>query len=404
MATVKENLIAVLDVGSAKTCALIGEVTEAGLRYRGHGISESAGTRKGVIVDLEKATRSIQRAIELAEISAVTEVERAVIGIGGPHIRGINSRGGIALGTRGREITREDIRQAVERARTVSLPADRQTLHLLPQEFIIDEQDSIYDPAGMVARRLEVNAHIVTAAASATQNLVTAANRAGVEIDDVVFEMLGSADAILQVDDRELGVCLIDIGAGSSELIVFYEGAVAHTGVVPLGADHFTNDVAVGLHTPVLEAEKIKKLFGSAVVTIVPEGNEIEVPGIGDRGSRLMPQRMLAEIIEPRTRELFEMVRENLRQAGMMEALGTGCILTGGGARLPWIMEVAEQVLRCPMRVMGPCAIPRMPAELAGAEFSAAMGMLLYTHRSRAGRLYQQQGLKDKLRALFVGV
>ncbi len=404
MATVKENLITVLDVGSAKTCALIGEVTESGLRYRGHGISESSGTRKGAIADLEKATRSIQRAVELAEISAAAEVERAVIGAGGPHIRGINSRGGVALGARAREITREDIRHAVERARMVSLPSDRQTLHLLPQEFIIDEQDSIYDPAGMVAHRLEVNAHIVTAASSATQNLVTAVNRAGVEVDDVVFEMLGSADAILQMDDRELGVCLVDIGAGSSELIVFYEGAVAHTGVVPVGGDHFTNDVAVGLRTPLAEAEKIKKLFGSAVVTAVPEGNEIEAPGTGDQGSRLVPQRMLAEILEPRTRELFEMLRENLRQAGMMEALGTGCILTGGGARLSGIGEVAEQVLRCPIRVLGPCAIPKMAAELANPEFSAAMGMLLYTHRSRAGRLYQQQGLKEKIRALFVGV
>ena len=403
MARLQENLITVIDIGSAKICALIGESTEAGLRYRGHGLTQSRGSRKGVITDLEKATASIQKAVEAAEQSAGTQVERAIIGIGGPHLRGVNSRGGIALGARPREIGRDEIRQAVERARAISLPADRQTLHLLPQEFIVDDQGSIQDPVGMMASRLEVNAHIVTSASGATQNLVTAANRAGIHVDDVVFEALACADAILQLDERELGVCLLDIGAGSTEIIVFYEGAVAHSAAVPIGGDHFTNDVAVGLRTPLQEAEKIKKLFGCAVVTAVPEGHEIEVPAVAERPSRMMSQRLLAEILEPRARELFEMVRDNLRQAGVLEALGAGCVLTGGGTRLAAMAEIAEQILRCPIRVGGAGAIPRMPASFAQPEFCAALGLLLYTHRSRVGRIYQQQRFTERVRSLFVG-
>jgi cell division protein FtsA len=403
MARAQENLIAAIDIGSLKTCALIGESTEAGLHYRGHGVAPSRGSRKGIITDLEKATASIQKAVEEAEQNAGVQVERAVIGVGGPHLRSVNSRGGIALGARPREIGREEIRQAVERARAISLPADRQTLHLLPQEFIVDDQGSIQDPGGMVANRLEVNAHIVTASSGATQNLVTAANRAGIHVDDVVFEALACADAILQLDERELGVCLLDIGAGSVEIIVFYEGAVAHSAAVPISGDHFTNDIAVGLRTPLQEAEKIKKLFGCAVVTAVPEGNEIEVPAVADRPSRLLSQRLVAEILEPRARELFEMVRDNLRQAGVLDALGAGCVLTGGGARLAAIAEIAEQVLRCPIRVGGAGAVSRMPINFRGPEFCTAVGLLLYAHRSRVGRIQQQQRFTERLRSLFVG-
>lgn len=404
MAKVTDNTICILDVGSTKTCVLVGEATEAGLRYRGHGIADSRGSRKGVIVELDKATASIQRAVEQAEAAAEIPIERATIGIGGPHIRGFNSRGGITLSSRPREINRDDVRQAVERARSVSLPPDRQTIHLLPQEFIVDEQGSIQDPAGMIGLRLEVNAHIVTAAAGAAQNLVTAANKAGIHVDDLVFEALACADATLDPDERELGVCLADIGSGSTDVVVFYEGAVAHTGVIPIGGDHFTNDVAVGLRTPLAEADKIKRLFGCAVVTSIPEGNEIEVPSVGDRPAKLVQQRMLGEILEPRTRELFEMLRDQLRQARVFEALGAGCVLIGGGSRLPSICEIAEQVMRCPARIGNVNGIPRMPTSLARSDFASCVGLLMYTHRARVGRIKdEQQGMKARLRALFVG-
>src|SRR5579863_3458741 len=279
------SFLTAIDVGSAKTCALMAEVTDGGLRYRGHGIADSRGSRKGVIVELDKAVASIQKAVEAAEDVAGAAVEHAIVGIGGANIRGINSHGGISMGTRPREIGREEIKQAVERARAIPLPADREILHLLPQEFILDDQAGVHDPLGMMATRLEVRVHMVTAASSATQNVITAVNKAGVHVDDTVFEPLAAADSVLRADERELGVALADIGAGSTEMIVFRQGAVAYTGVIPVGGDHFTSDLSVGMCTPLAEAENIKKIYGNAIVTLVPEGNEVEVPSVGDRPS-----------------------------------------------------------------------------------------------------------------------
>jgi cell division protein FtsA len=314
----------------------------------------------------------------------------------------VNSQGGIQLGSRGREITRDDVRQAVEKARGIALPSDRQPLHLLPQEYLVDEQAGIQDPLGMVGRTLEVRIHVATASSSATQNVVTALNKAGIHVDETILEPLACADAVLRTDERELGVCLADIGAGSTDLIVFHEGAVQHTGVVPIGGDHFTNDVAVGLRTPLADAEKIKKQFGCAVVTQIPEGNEIEVPSVGDRPSRLMSQRLLGEILEPRARELFEFMRDHLRQAGVMELCGAGFVLTGGGARLNGIMDVLDQILRKPGRIASPAALNKLPVELVAPEYSTALGMLLYSYRSRMARVTAGEGtLREKLKSLF---
>ncbi|MGH9531566.1 MAG: cell division protein FtsA [Terriglobales bacterium] len=390
-----------IDLGSAKTCALVTEVTDVGLRYRGHGITESRGSRRGAIVDLEKAVASIQRAVDLAEIAVLAPIERAVVGVAGSHIRGVSSRGGLSLAVRSREITRDDIRHAVERARSVTLPADREVLHLLPQEFLVDEQNSIRDPAGMLGSKLEVKVHMVTAASTATQNVVSAMNRAGIHVDDTVFEALASADASLRTDERELGVCLADIGAGSTDVVVFHEGGVAHTAAVPIGGDHFTNDVAVGLRTPLADAEMIKRNFGRAVVARVPEGNEIEVPAVGDRPPRLMPQRSLADILEPRAQELFEMLRDNLSHAGVLELCPAGIVLTGGGARLGQMAEAAEAVLKRPARVALPTAIAGMPALLAEPEFATVIGLVFYGHRARAARSNHPQGLGARLKALL---
>ena len=247
----------------------------------------------------------------------------------------MNSHGGITFGARAREIGREEIRQAVDKARTVPLPADREILHLLPQEFILDDQPGVQDPTGMMATRLEVRVHIVTASSSATQNLVTAVNKAGVHVDDTIFEPLACADSVLRSDERELGVCLVDLGAGSCDLIVFQQGAVAHTAVIPIGGDHFTSDLSVGMCTGLADAETLKKNFGNAVPTLIPEGNEVEVPSVGDRPSRMMPQRMAGEILEPRARELFELLRDNLRHAGVLEHCIAGFVLSGGASRLP---------------------------------------------------------------------
>ena len=398
----KQDLITVIDVGSAKTTVVVAEVAEGGLRYRGHGLAESRGTRKGAIVDLDKAAASIHHAMDRAELVSGTSIDSAVVTIGGSLIRGVNSRGGINLGNRPREIGREDVKQCVDRARSIAFPVDREVLHILPQEYLVDEQGAIRDPLGMTGAKLEVSVHIVTAAASSTQSVITAANKAGVQVDDTVFEGLAAAESTLRPGEREVGVCLLDIGAGSTELIALFEGSVAHTGVVPIGGDHFTNDIAVGLRTPLTEAEKIKKTFGHAVVTDLPEANEIEVPSLGDKPSRLVPQRLLAEIVEPRARELFEFVRDSLRQGGVLEALGAGVVMTGGGSRLPGLSSICDSVLRCPARTAGPGAISKLPASLAEPEYADAIGALMYTHRVRLARTRPgENGFAGKIRAML---
>jgi len=393
--------ITVIDAGSAKTAALICDAADASLRYRGHAVVESRGSRKGVIVELDKAVLSIQRAVEEAEKIAECSVDNAVIAVAGSHIKGLMSRGGVALGSRPREVARDDIRLAVEKARSVSLPDDREVLHLLPQEFILDDQAGVRDPAGMMARRVEVNLHMVTASSSATQNVVSAVNRAGLHVDNIVYEALMSADSTLRAEEKELGVCLADIGAGSTDLIVYCDGMVAHTGVVPVGGDHFTNDVAVGLRTPLAAAEKIKRAFGHTIPGNVPDGNEIEVPAVGDRPSRLMPQRFLAEILEPRGAELCELLRDHLRQAGVLELLNAGLVLTGGGSRLNGLARTCEDIVERPVRLASPAAIAKMPPQLTEPEFSTLVGLAMYAHRTTAAKVTEMQGFGYRLRSLF---
>src|ERR1700751_559569 len=317
MANQQGSFLTAIDVGSAKTCALMAEITDSGLRYRGHGVAESRGSRKGVIVELDKAVAAIQKAVEAAEDVAGAAVEHAILGIGGVHVRGVNSHGGISLGTRPLDIGRDEIKQAVERARAIPLPADREILHLLPQEFILDDQAGIHDPLGMMGNRLEVNLHLSTCSGGVAQSVITCANRAGLEVLDTVYEGIASAEAVLSADERELGVFIADIGSSTTELAVFFEGSVAHTAVLPIGGDHFTNDLAVGLHVTVEEAEDLKKNYGHCVVTAVPQMNEIEIGGnlaiSGGQRARMIRQRFLAEILEPRARELFSMLRGNLR-------------------------------------------------------------------------------------------
>src|SRR5271157_2887407 len=403
MGSQTENLLAVIDVGSAKTCVIVAEVNDYALRYRGHGVSDSRGMRKGVIADLDKAVGSIKQAVEEAENVAQAPIGHAIVGVAGSHIRGVNSHGGITLPGRSREISRDDVRAAVEKARSIPLPEDREPLHLLPQEFIVDGQPGVHDPAGLMGRKVEVRVHMITASATATQNIVTAANRAGIHVDDTVFEALACADSVLQTDERELGVCLADVGAGSTDIIVFYEGVVIHTGAVPVGGDHFTNDVAVGFRTPIPDAENIKKMFGCAIVTRIPAGNEIEVSSVGDRPSRLVQQRMLGEILEPRARELMELLREHLRQAGVYELLGAGVVFTSGGSRMNALMETAEEMLRRPARMGYPVPIAKLPSNLLEPEFSTAIGMILYGHRARQGRINSDRGFGARLKALFAG-
>ena len=393
-----ENLIVVLDIGSAWTRVLAADLNEGSLRYRGHGVVESAGMRKGLIAELSPAARAVKAANEQTERVAHVNIDECAVGVGGPHIRGINTNGGFELGNRMREISREDVRTAIERARAVERPPDREILHLLPRQFILDEQPGIFDPVGMVGARLEVDLHIATCSGSALQSTVTCANRAGLEVTEAVLESVAAAEATLSADERELGVCLLDIGAHSSDLVVFFEGAVAHTASVPIGGQHFTNDLAVGLQMPVVQAEELKREFGNAVVTAVPQQAEIEVNNPQPQTLRL---RSIAEILEPRARELLYFVKESLRQGGVVDALGAGCVLTGGGAMLPGMLDVTESQLRVPARTGMPVRLSHMPGELAHPGFATAIGMLLYAHRTRVTRAAENNSLRAKLRAIF---
>lgn len=394
----QENLIVVLDIGSAWTRVVAADVNEGSIRYCGHGAVESAGLRKGLIAELGPAAKAVRAANEKAERAAHVNIEECVVGVGGPHIRGLNTNGGLQLGSRMREITRDDVRTAVERARAVERPPDREILHLLPRQFILDDQPGIFDPVGMVGARLEVDLHIATCSGSALQSTVTCANRAGLEVSEAVLESIAAAEATLSADERELGVCLMDIGAHSTELVVFFEGAVAYTASVPIGGAHFTNDLAIGLQMAVTQAEEIKRQYGNAVVTAVPQDAEVE---IANPERQMLPLRMVAEILEPRARELMYFVRESLRQGGVLEALGAGCVLTGGGSMLPGMLDVTESQLRCPARLGLPVRLSHMPSEIVHPGYSAAVGMLLYAQRTRMNRAAEGSSLRSKLRAMF---
>ena len=394
----QDNLIVVLDIGSACTRVLAADLNEGALRYRGHGVIESAGMRKGLIAELAPAFKAVKAANEQAERVARVNIDECVVGVGGPHIRGLNTSDGFDLGNRMREITREDVRYTVERARAIERPPDREILHLLPRQFILDDQPGIFDPVGMVGARLKVDLHIATCSGSALQSTVTCANRAGLEVSEAVLESIAAAEATLSADERELGVCLLDIGAHSSDLAVFFEGAVAHTASVPIGGQHFTNDLAVGLQMPVAQAEELKRQYGNCVVTSVPQLAEIE---IANPQPRMLPLRTIAEILEPRARELLYFVKESLRQGGVVEALGAGCVLTGGGAMLPGMLDVTESQLRVPARTGMPVRLSHMPGELVHPSFATAIGMILYAHRTRVTRAAENNSLRAKLRAIF---
>ncbi len=402
--TKKDRHSVALDIGSTKTCALIGEVEEDGsAKFAAFGAAESKGWRKGQIVNLDLAVSSIRRAVEEAETIVGVPVESALIGVAGSHVRGVNSRGGITVGAKPRDVQRDDVRRAIEAARGVTLPEDREVLHVLPQEFSLDAQDNIRDAIGMVGQRLEANVHIVTASGTATQNIVTAVNRAGVRVDDTVLEPLASAEACLTQDERELGSCLLDIGGGTTEMIAYTGGVVRHTGAVPVGGDHFTNDLAVGLRTPIPEAEKIKREHACALRDLVKQDFGIEIASVGDRPPRTVFARMLSEIVEPRSQELMILVRDELRRAGLASQIPAGIVLTGGGAHLRGLVELAERVFNLPVRVAAPRGLEGMSEEVSRPEYSTAVGLVLYGMRARRIAGARPTGWVGKLKSMFAG-
>ena len=378
----KDRYLVGLDVGTSKVCAIVGElVDDGGLDVVGIGVAESRGIRRGVIVNLEAAVDSIKKAVDEAELMAGVEIDAVHLSMAGPHIKGFNSRGVIAVAGKSREITRDDVRRAIEAAKAVSLPAGREILHVLPQDFVVDEQDGIGAPVGMTGARLEVNVHIVTSATTATQNLVSCVNRAGVGVIDTVVEQIGAAEAVLTPDEKELGVALVDIGGGTTDIAIFERGSLWHTAVIGVGGDHFTSDIAVGLRMPIPDAEKLKRKCGCALSAMVDEDETIDVASVGGRRSRVMARRILSEILQPRAEEIFHLVWDEIRRAGYEKSLNSGIVLTGGGAILEGMPEIAEQIFDLPIRRGAPTGIGGLADHVGSPAFATAVGLVLYGQR-----------------------
>jgi cell division protein FtsA len=394
----KDKYIVSLDVGTSKICAAIGLVNEVEqIDIVGIGQCESKGLRKGMVVNMEETIGSIKRAVEEAELMAGVTVESVYAGIAGGHIKGFNSKGVVAIYGKNHEISREDMHRVMEAAKAVSIPADREILHVLPQEFILDGQDGIAEPLGMRGSRLEANVHIVTALSMSIQNLVSCINRAGIEVADIILEQLACSEAALTPDEKELGIALIDIGGGTTDLAVFERGSIWHTAVLPSGGHHFTNDIAVGLRTPIAEAEKIKKKYGCALSSLLSDDEVVEVPGVGEQKPRILSRQMLGEIIQPRAEEIFNLVLEEIKRIGYEKSLNAGLVLCGGGAVMEGMVEVAEEIFGLPARIGNPMGIGGLVDVVNNPIYAVAVGLILYAHRNQS----QERVFKYKRENIF---
>ena len=390
MSKKKDRYIVGLDIGTHKACAIVAEMTDDGrLDVIGTGQAESKGLRKGVVINLEATVESIKRVVEEAELMAGVEIGSAYVGIAGTHIRGFNSRGVVAVNSKNRIITIDDVRRSIEASKAVSIPVDREILHVLPQEFVVDDQDGIGDPTGMTGTRLEVNVHIVTCSHTAAQNTVTCVNRAGLEVIDTVLTQISASEACVTADEKELGVALVDIGGGTTDIAIFEKGSLWHTAVLQVGGEHFTNDVAVALRTPVSEAEKIKKKYGCALTSMVSEEDSIEVPTVGGRKPRIMARQVLGDVIQARAEELCQMILTEIRRAGFDRSLNSGVVLTGGGAILDGLPELAEQIFDMPVRRGAPSGVGGLLDIVSNPIYSTAVGLVLCGYRNRLGRSLQ---------------
>jgi cell division protein FtsA len=404
----KERYLVGLDVGTSKITAVVGELMDdGGLDVIGLGLSDARGIRRGLVVNLEAAVDSIKRAIDEAELTAGIEIDSAYLALSGAHVKGFNSRGVVAVAGRNREISREDVRRAIDAAKAVALPSGREILHVLPQDFVVDEQDGIGNPVGMTGSRLEVNVHIITGNASTTQNVVACVNRAGVTVIDTVLEQLAAAESVLTQDERELGVALVDVGGGTTDFAIFERGSLWHTGVVAIGGDHFTNDIAVGLRTPVPDAERVKRRAGCALSLMVGEDETMEVASVGGRQPRVMARRILAEVLQPRAEEVFHLLWDEIRRAGWEKSLHSGIVLTGGGALLDGMAEIAEQIFDLPIRRGYPAGVGGLVDHVNSPAFATAVGIVMYVHRQHqldAGRATAGVGTLSRVAGRLINI
>lgn len=377
------EIIVGLDIGTTKIAAIVGEVAEdGGVDVIGIGTAPSRGLRRGVVVNIDSTVSAIQAAIDEAENMAGCEIQTVYAAISGAHVRGLNSHGIVAV--KDKEVRDADIARVIEAAKAVAIPMDREVLHVLPQQYVIDDQDGIRDPLGMAGVRLEAKVHIVTTAVTSAQNVVKCANRCGLAVSDVVLEPLASAQAVLEDDEKELGVAVVDIGGGTCDIVVYADGAIVHSAVLPLGGGHITNDIATVLRTPLDSAEKIKKKYGCAARSLIDDDDTMEVPSVGGRGPRVLPRAALVEIVEPRVEEIFEHIKKELMRSGYADALAAGVVLTGGATAMDGIAEVAEGVLGLPARRGMPHKVGGLVDVVKSPAYAAGVGLVL--HGAQVGR------------------
>ena len=393
------NLLVALDIGTSKIVTLVAEITpEDTLNLIGMGSHPSRGLKKGVVVNIESTVNAIQRSLEEAELMADAKIKDVITGIAGSHIKSFNSHGMVAI--KDKEVQQYDVDRVIETARAVNIPMEQQVLHILEQEFIIDGQGGVRMPLGMSGMRLEVKVHIVTGAVSAAQNIMKCVRRCGLEVRDLMLQPLASADAVLLEDERDLGVCLVDIGGGTTDMAVFTDGAIKHTSVIPIAGDQITNDIAMALRTPTKDAEELKIAHGVALRQLASSTDMIEVPGVGDRGPRELSRQTLAEVIEPRVEELYSLIQRELRSSGLEELLSSGIVITGGSALMKGMVELGEEVFHMPVRVGVPNYTGALAEVVRNPRYSTGMGLLMagldQVKRDRHARI-QGAGFKEIL-------
>ncbi len=383
----EENIVVGLDIGTTKICAVVGEVSGGEINIIGIGTHPSIGLRKGVVVNIESTVSSIKKAVEEAELMAGCEISSVYAGIAGGHITGFNSRGIVAI--KGSEVTQHDVERVIGAARAVAIPMDREVIHVLPQEFIVDDQAGIQNPAGMAGVRLEAKIHIVTGAVTSAHNIIKCANRSGLDVCDIVLESLASGEAVLTDEEKELGAALIDLGGGTTDLAIFSEKNIKHTFVLALGGNNLTNDVAVGLRAPLAEAEKIKQKYGTCIIGNISSEETIEVPGMGGRKSRKLPRQILGEILEPRVEEIFTLINREIYKAGMENVITSGAVVTGGSALLDGTAEIAESIFNLPTRLGKPRGIKGLVDVVNNPMYATSVGLVLYGAKNRPTRKFR---------------
>ncbi|MCK5558256.1 MAG: cell division protein FtsA [Candidatus Hydrogenedentes bacterium] len=381
----KVNYVTGLDIGTSKICAIVAAAEGDGtVGVLGMGRSGSEGLRRGVVANLERTVESVKNALEAAESSSGVHIDSVFVGVAGGHVQAINSHGVVGVGRKDKEITHDDVERVLDAARAVNIPMDRELLHVFPQGFVVDDQRGIKDPVGIVGVRLEAQVLIVTGAVTATQNIIKSVNRAGCDVEDIVLEPFASGEAVLTQDEKELGVALVDVGGGTTDIAIFVEGAIRHSKVLAIGGEHVTRDIAVGLRTPIRHAEQIKISCGHAIEEMVGEDETITVPGVGDRGDRTVPRRELATIIEPRMDELLFIVNGEIERSGYKHLIPTGVVLTGGASLLQGTLELGESIFECPVRLGRSREIVGRVEDLEDPAYATGVGLVRYGLRCRA--------------------